>query len=125
MPEREPPRSTPTQNEGSRSPAVTPKDLKVKIKEQRLLVEWTDGSRSDVTFDELRRRCPCAACRTEREDQDANPLRILKSDPAKLRVTDAKLVGNYAIQFFWSDGHNTGIFDFGTLKTISGGAGTG
>ena len=34
---------------------------------------------------------------------------------------DAKLVGNYAIQFTWSDGHNTGIFDFRFLRSLSEG----
>lgn len=99
--------------------ACTPKDLKVQIKEQRLIVEWSDGKRSEFALAELRRQCPCAACRTERETQDANPLRILKSDPTGLRVVTAQLVGRYAIQFTWSDGHNTGIFDFRFLRSLS------
>ncbi|MEK6797467.1 MAG: DUF971 domain-containing protein [Planctomycetota bacterium] len=106
----------------SRSPvdaSTTPKDLKVKISEQRLLIEWQDGGRSELAFAQLRRDCPCASCRTERESQSNNPLRILKSDPAGVRVTNARLVGNYAIQFFWSDGHSTGIFDFRFLRSLS------
>ena len=99
--------------------AVTPKDLKVKIAEQRLLVEWNDGTRSEYSLDELRRRCPCASCRTEREAKDANPLQILKFDPTGVRVESANLVGNYAIKFRWSDGHDTGIFDFRFLRTLS------
>ncbi len=97
---------------------MTPKDLKVQLKEQRLVVEWQDGERSEYALDELRRVCPCASCRTEREQQDTNPLRILKSDPTDVRVTSAQLVGNYAIQFDWSDGHNTGIFEFRFLRKL-------
>ena len=97
---------------------MTPKDLKVQLKEQRLLVEWSDGRRDAFTLDALRRVCPCASCRTEREGQDANPLRILKSDPTGVRVASARLVGNYAIQFDWSDGHNTGIFEWRFLREL-------
>jgi DUF971 family protein len=97
---------------------AAPRDLKVKIKEQRLLIEWQDGRTSDFSLAELRRVCPCATCRAERSSQDANPLRILRSDPSGLRVTSARLVGNYAIQFFWSDGHNTGIYDFRFLRSL-------
>jgi len=101
--------------------AALPRDLKVKIAEQKLLIEWKDGLQSEFSLAELRRRCPCATCKTEREQQDDNPLRVLKSDPAGVRVTNAELVGNYAIQFFWSDGHSTGIFDFRFLRALAEG----
>lgn len=97
----------------------TPKDLKVKTAEQRLVIEWKDGKRSEYALAQLRRQCPCATCRTEREQQRSNPLQILKSDPTGVRVTTAHLVGNYAIQFEWSDGHNTGIFEFKFLRSLS------
>jgi len=98
----------------------TPKDLKVQIKEQRLLIEWTDGCKHEFALDDLRRQCPCATCRSERDDANANPLRILKFDPAGVRVTSAELIGNYAIKFRWSDGHDTGIFDFRLLRELGG-----
>jgi DUF971 family protein len=98
--------------------ATTPRDLKVKIQEQRLIVEWMDGKRSEYSLHDLRRNCPCAACRTEREQAGDNPLNILKSDPTGVRVTSAQLVGRYAIQFRWSDGHDTGIFDFRFLRAL-------
>ncbi len=97
---------------------ATPRDLKVRISEQRLSIEWKDGKRSEFALGELRRICPCATCRTEREAQGANPLRILKADPTGVRVVNARLVGHYAIQFEWSDGHNTGIFEFRLLRAL-------
>ena len=109
---------TPNQARGPHDDLVTPADLKVKLAEQKLLVDWKDGRRSEFSLCELRRICPCAACRTERDQQGANPLRILKADPTGVRVVSAKLVGAYAIQFDWSDGHNTGIFDFRFLRSL-------
>ena len=121
---------TPNQARGPHDDSVTPSDLKVKLAEQKLVVDWKDGKRSEYSLAELRRICPCAACRTERDQASpldkggqrgvtsSIPLRILKADPTGVRVVSAKLVGNYAIQFDWSDGHNTGIFDFRFLRSL-------
>ncbi|MFQ5414973.1 MAG: gamma-butyrobetaine hydroxylase-like domain-containing protein [Phycisphaerae bacterium] len=98
---------------------TTPADIKVKIAEQRLIVDWKDGRHTDLTFAILRKHCPCATCRAEREQHDDNPLQILKTDPTGLKVINAELVGTYAIQFHWSDGHNTGIFDFRFLRALA------
>ena len=98
--------------------SMTPKDLKVQLEEQRLIVDWADGRRSEYALGELRRHCPCAECRKERVEQTDNPLTVLKSDPTNVRVTHARLVGSYAIRFQWSDGHDTGIFDFGYLREL-------
>jgi len=103
---------------------VTPRDMKVQLAEQRLTVDWKDGRRSVFALGRLRRVCPCATCRTERESAASRPagsaasLPVLKADPTGLRVTSARLVGNYAIQFFWSDGHYTGIYDFRFLRSL-------
>lgn len=97
-----------------------PKDLKVKIAEQKLLIEWKDGRTSEFPLAQLRKHCPCASCRGEREKTEDNPLAILKSDPRDLRVVNARLVGNYAIQLIWSDGHDTGMFDFKLLRSLPG-----
>ena len=96
-----------------------PRDLRVRIAEQKLTIDWKDGRHSEYALDALRRVCPCATCRTEREQQGANPLRILKFNPTGVRVVNAHLVGNYAIQFEWSDGHKTGIFEFRFLRALS------
>jgi DUF971 family protein len=95
---------------------ATPADLKVRLAEQKLLITWRDGRTSEYSLAKLRTLCPCATCRTEREKRPLLP--ILKSDPTGVHVTSAQLVGNYAIQFFWSDGHSTGIFDFRYLRSL-------
>lgn len=98
--------------------STTPRDLKVELKNQLLRVDWADGRQSEFALAALRAQCPCATCRTDREEAQKNPLQILRSDPTGVRVTSAQLVGNYAIQFTWSDGHNAGIFDFRFLRSL-------
>ncbi|HEY3246059.1 MAG TPA: DUF971 domain-containing protein [Phycisphaerae bacterium] len=95
---------------------VTPADLKVRLAEQKLVITWRDGRTSEYSLAKLRSVCPCATCRTARENRPLLP--ILKSDPTGVRVTSAQLIGNYAIQLFWSDGHSSGIFDFRYLRSL-------
>lgn len=103
---------------GPHDDSATPADLRVKLAEQKLLIEWRDGKHSEFPLAELRRICPCATCRTDRDQQAANPLRVLRADPSGVGVVSARLVGTYAIQFEWSDGHDTGIFDFRFLRSL-------
>ena len=36
----------------------------------------------------------------------------------RLEVTDARLVGRYAISLCWSDGHDTGIYTLENLRAL-------
>jgi DUF971 family protein len=107
-----------TTGRGAHDDRATPVNLKVKIAEQQLVIDWKDGVHTEYALAELRRVCPCATCRSERARRDESPLTVLKTDPTGLRVTAARLVGNYAIEFEWSDGHATGIFDFRLLRSL-------
>lgn len=101
---------------------ASPVDVKVRLREEEIRISWADGVESVYPFVYLRKKCPCASCRTDRQKK-VNPLHILaKAPPAKVTVANAELVGNYALQLTWSDGHNTGIFDFRYLRSIDPGA---
>lgn len=100
-----------------------PVDLHLDRREG-LKIKWADGHQSHYPLAYLRKRCPCATCRTERESEQPKPaslsLTILPSNIDQATVfADAKLVGNYAIQITWADGHSTGIYDFRYLRVIS------
>lgn len=112
-------RVSPQHKQRPPDPTAIPVDLKVALKEQTLRIAWQDGTSSTFPFPMLRKECPCALCRGEREEAAKNPLHVLKSDPSGATVVSANLVGNYAIQFHWSDGHNTGIYDFRMLKSLA------
>ncbi|MEE9296811.1 MAG: DUF971 domain-containing protein [Phycisphaerae bacterium] len=98
---------------------ITPSELKVRRAEQELRIRWRDGKESVFAAFMLRKQCPCATCRQEREKQSRTLLPVLKqAPPTELKLTNAQLVGNYAIQLFWSDGHSTGIYDFKYLRGL-------
>lgn len=62
----------------------------------------------------LRKSCPCASCVAEKENKPLTYIPLLST--AQLTVKDIKMVGNYAIQIMWQDGHDTGIYTFDKLK---------
>lgn len=98
---------------------TTPIDVRLKLKEQELRITWGDGRQSVYPLPVLRGMCPCANCRTEREERRKAVLPILSAQPVEdLCAVDGWLVGNYAIQITWSDGHDSGIFDFRYLRSL-------
>ncbi len=62
----------------------------------------------------LRKSCPCASCVADKENRPATYIPLLST--AQLTVKDIKMVGNYAVQIVWQDGHDTGIYTFDKLK---------
>jgi DUF971 family protein len=85
---------------------------------------WSDGHASHYDFAYLREHCPCATCNDEREKKNAfgSPApastAALPMFKAKARAKSATAVGNYAIQFTFTDGHATGIYSYDHLRGI-------
>ena len=99
--------------------AIMPTDVKLRLKSQELRIAWRDGHQTVFPLAVLRRHCPCAGCRDEREKAQRAVFPVLSINPdEKIEVTDAQLVGNYAVQLTWSDGHDAGIFDYAFLRSL-------
>jgi DUF971 family protein len=97
---------------GQRS--TTPVGIK-KIGEARLEIAWDDGHVSAYAAHYLRQRCPCAGC----VDEWTGEKRIaLGTIPTDLKIRSIDIVGQYALNFVWSDGHSTGIYSFQTLRSL-------
>ena len=81
----------------------------------QVTIEWADGERSVFTAAELRRVCPCAGCVSETTGQRMHDPATVPDD---LEQSNLKLVGNYALDMQFSDGHATGIFTFTFLRGL-------
>ena len=93
--------------------AIFPKDVQYTPAEVR--IEWQDGHRSVYPNHFLRCACGCAGCVDERTgERTLDPARV----PADVRALGARLVGNYALEFDWSDAHRTGIYSFEMLRRL-------
>ncbi|HEY3524112.1 MAG TPA: DUF971 domain-containing protein [Candidatus Limnocylindrales bacterium] len=80
-----------------------------------LEIEWADGHVSRYGTTELRWLCPCAFCRGEAGLPgwlDSRPSLA----PDQTRLVDVRLVGQYALQPIWADGHATGYYTFALLR---------
>ncbi len=100
----------------------SPTNIDVDLKQSEVRLTWADGYQSVYSLDYLRKICPCAGCNELRRNQD--PLRVLQPDQimakGELRPEEpVEMVGNYALQFFWVDGHNSGIYTFAYLRQKS------
>jgi DUF971 family protein len=86
--------------------------------EEFLVIDWSDGQRSRLKWTDLRKNCPCAGCREERE-QPPDPFRILKpSELTPLKPLKIEPVGFYAYRIVWSDGHDSGLFTLENLRAM-------
>ena len=94
--------------------ASTPTKIK-KLSPGELLIIWADGKESRYMAPRLRGMCPCASCKDEMTGiRIVLPIHI--SD--ELQFQKIELVGQYALQFDFSDGHHTGIYSFDYLHEL-------
>lgn len=86
-----------------------------------LAIRWENNTESFIALEKLRRACPCAGCSGEVDilgNVYKNPARPLPATAFELKRFAP--VGGYAIQLFWADGHNSGIFSFDYLQKVAG-----
>ena len=94
--------------------AANPQRIK-KVSNRELLIVWKDGHESRYVGAVLRGLCPCASC----QDEDTGQRLILPMHiPDDLEFQKIEMVGRYALQFDWSDGHHTGIYSFDYLRRL-------
>ena len=91
---------------------------------QELAIKWDDGSERFLNLETLRRQCPCAGCKGEVDvmgNLHKNPDRPLT--PAAFQLVRVEMVGGYALQPVWADGHASGLFAFDYVKRLAEEAG--
>ena len=102
---------------------IMPLDLqRVELIGQELAIQWKDGEETFLSLETLRRACPCAACGGEPDVLGRvarPPVRYL---PESFRLEGFALVGGYALQLRWGDGHSTGIYSFAYLRRLASSA---
>ncbi len=88
-------------------------------KSSGVAITWQDGHHSEYGLQYLRDHCPCAMCgKVEKVPLAAEPSNPLPMFKPRARILDVEPVGRYAMRFFWSDGHSTGIYSYEHLRQI-------
>lgn len=94
---------------------ITPTHIGPTEDGTRLEIQWKDGHVSRYHPRYLRLKCPCAGCVDE---MTGEPLLVPSMVPENVHPQAIHYVGRYALQFVWSDGHDTGFYSFETLRHL-------
>jgi DUF971 family protein len=103
----------------SNSPSEYPTALEL-TSDAHLRITWNDDSESQIAFAVLRKHCPCAHCRVDaRKPKPVELLPVISAAEAQpLIIESMKPLGNYAYVIAFSDGHNSGIYEFTLLREL-------
>ena len=87
----------------------------IEESDSEVSIKWSDDAETRYSAPQLRRICPCASCVNEWTGE-----KILQSSqvPDDLKFNHISIVGRYALNFHFSDGHDTGIFSFKYLREL-------
>jgi DUF971 family protein len=88
----------------------------IEESDRELSIKWSDGAETVYNAPQLRRVCPCASCVNEWTGE-----KILKDESVADDLTFSRIavVGRYALNFQFSDGHDTGIYSYKFLHDLS------
>jgi DUF971 family protein len=84
-----------------------------------LALSFADGFEAYLPLPLLRRACPCAACQGEPDALGRVVRPRVEYGPRSFELIKFDLVGGYAIQLFWADGHSSGIHSFNYLRRLA------
>jgi DUF971 family protein len=84
-----------------------------------LAISWNDGTESFIKLETLRRACPCAACGGEPDVLGNVSRPHVSYTDQSFQLTGFEVVGGYALQPRWADGHSSGIYSFTYLRRLA------
>jgi DUF971 family protein len=90
-----------------------------------LAIAWSDGTESYLPLELLRRACPCAACGGEPDVLGHVVRPLVAYTPESFTLRNFAVVGGYALQPAWGDGHGTGLYTFPYLQRLASEAASG
>ena len=98
------------------APSLSPAE--VHLIGTEVAIRWNDGTESFIPFATLRANSPSASVRGERDIFGHQYGGEAPKDFTGIEVLGWERVGNYAICFAFSDGHNTGLYSYVLLRQL-------
>jgi DUF971 family protein len=87
-----------------------------------IAIRWADGLESFIATPALRAASPSAEARGEPDVFGVVHGGEGRRDFSHVTVTGWAVIGNYAIRFEFSDGHNTGLYTYEFLRQLGAGS---
>lgn len=98
---------------------LQPEKVEVGNSDQELFIKWADGHTSVFPLFGLRKNCPCVTCRGGHGRMNRFDRSLFFVEPNQhFEVESINQIGNHAIQIIWNDGHNTGMYQWETLREL-------
>jgi len=94
---------------------IEPRQI-IEESDSELSISWSDEAETKYNAADLRRACPCAGCINEWTGEKMLKAENIADD---LSFSSISIVGRYAMNFHFSDGHETGIYSFDYLRKLS------
>lgn len=95
--------------------APWPVKLAFRAGAQELAADWDDGKSGRASYRTLRLESPSAEVQGHGRGPKPPPPIV----PEDIRVLKAEPVGRYALRLFFSDGHSSGLYTWGILRTLT------
>lgn len=94
------------------------KPLNLQLIGKEFCLVWPKAKETYFNLEELRRACPCATCAGEPDvtGKTIKP-RVTYNDQSFI-CKGYQIVGGYALQPFWGDGHQTGLYSWNYLRKL-------
>jgi len=87
----------------------------IEESDSELTINWSDDVETHYHAANLRRACPCAGCIEEWTGKKTLRDESISDDVSFSHIS---IVGRYALNFHFSDGHETGIYTFTMLRQM-------
>lgn len=94
----------------------TPQNIRVHREDAILEIVWSEDEVARLAFRLLRQSCRCAMCIDEFTGRQILDPESVSED---IQLNDVSLTGNYALKFVWSDGHDSGLYTWTHLHSLS------
>ena len=91
----------------------------VQLIGDELAIRWSDGVESYLALERFRRACPCATCGGEPDVLGNISRPDVSYTPASFELGGWQVIGGYALQPRWADGHSTGLYSFQYLRRLT------
>lgn len=102
---------------------IVPVEIR-QVSDTELSISWSDAHQSIYDIKYLRAECPCALCRENRKTEQQKKtekkglVMLGVNVPQQYQILEITPVGRYALQFSWSDQHNSGIYTYEYLRSL-------
>ncbi len=83
-----------------------------------MALAFGDGTELYLPLPMLRRACPCAVCQGEPDALGRVVRPQVEHGPRAFELLRFEVVGGYALQLHWGDGHGFGIYAFPYLMKL-------